>query len=387
MDRSRRDVTRRMYVKAGAAAVSGGALAGCSRLVGDDGGRTPADSREPYAVEMAPMGTVEFEAVPETWMAYFSTYGDMGIALGHLDGLSGLVFTENWPVQLYETLPGVDVSFDGVEQLMGENGIDKEVFYELGCDVHLFDPNHLQRLADGLSASDFEEIDQQVGPVVGNSIRRRGQDWHDYRYYSLYEAFGTVADVFQERERYEAIESVHDTFIPDLQSRLPPTADRPEIGLLSINSDFENGSFYAYPIGDGNGKKQYRDLGIHDAFGPHIDGGYAQWDYEQILEIDPDVLVFSYGLSHASKSQFEDRIAEMRADPVGQRLSAVENDRLYRGGTSYQGPIINLLQTEIAAKQFYPDEFGEWRGVDALSNEDAQLFDHQRVGAAITGDL
>ncbi|TKX51765.1 ABC transporter substrate-binding protein, partial [Halorubrum sp. SP3] len=80
------------------------------------------------------------------------------------------------------------------------------------------------------------------GPIVGNSIRRRGEDWHDYRYYSLYEAFEVVADVFQERERYEALKSVHDGLIADIESRLPDQAERPTVGLLSVNSDFENGT-------------------------------------------------------------------------------------------------------------------------------------------------
>jgi iron complex transport system substrate-binding protein len=337
---------------------------------------------------MAPMGTVEFEAVPETWMAYFSTYGDMGIALGQLDGLEGLVYTENWPEQLYDSLPGVDVSFDDVPQLMGESGIDSEVFYELDCDVHLFDPNFIQILDDTWTDEDFGVIADGVGPIVGNQIQRRGDDWHDYEYYSLYEAFERVAAVFKERERFEALKAVHDEFVASIQSDLPPREERPEIGLVSINSDFEGGSFFTYPIGDaGNGKKQYRDLGIRDAFGSEIDGGYAEWDYEQLLDVDPDVIVFTYGFSHVSTAEFEARVERMREDPVGQQLSAVRADRLYRGGTAYQGPILNLLQTEAAAKQFYPEAFGAWNGLETLSNENAQLFDHQRVADIIDGDF
>jgi iron complex transport system substrate-binding protein len=77
----------------------------------------------------------------------------------------------------------------------------------------------------------------------------------------------------------------------------------------------------------------------------------------------------------------------MREDPVGQQLTAVQNDRLYRGGTSYQGPLINLFQTEAAAKQFYPDAFGEWNGIETLSNPEDRLFDYQRVADVINGDI
>jgi len=275
-----------------------------------------------------------------------------------------------------------------VTKVGSEGDISKEVFYEMGCDVHLMDPNFIQLLDDTWKDEDFEEIATNVAPIVGNSIRRRGEDWHDYEYYSLYGAFEKIAQVFQQQDRYEAIKEVHDGLISDVKSRLPKEEERPSVGLLSVNSDFEEGSFYAYPtVDEGNGKKQYQDLGIKDAFAEHIDGGYAKWDYEQLLEVDPDALVFSYGFSHASKEQFETRMQAMRDDPVGGQLSAVQNDRLYRGGTSYQGPIINLFQTEIAAKQFYPETFGEWNGLDTLSKADAQLFDHQRVADVIDGDF
>lgn len=390
--------TRRQYLKAGGALVGGGVLAGCAGESGS--GSTPAEtgtatetagggettkSDDAYTVTMAPTGDVEFESVPETWMAYFSNYGDMAIALGQLDGLRGLVYTENWPTAFYDHLPGVDVSFDGIPQLMGEDGIDKEVFYELDCDVHLMDPNFIGRLADGWTEEDFAEVETNVGPIVGNSIRRRGEEWHDYPYYSLYEAFEKIAEVFDERERYEALAAVHDEMLSNVESSLPSAGERPTVGLLSINSDFETGSFYAYPVHDGNGHKQYRDLGMRGAFDDVIDGSYAQWDYERLLEVDPDALLFQYGFSHVSTAEFEASMEKMRNDPVGKQLSAVKNDRLYRGGTSYQGPIVNLFQTEAAAKQFYPDAFGEWNGLETFREADGRLFDRKRVADIVAG--
>jgi iron complex transport system substrate-binding protein len=381
--------TRRDYVKYGGAVVGGGLLAGCvgGGTGGDAGGSaTPTETDSSYSVTMAPMGEVTFDAVPERWMAYFSTYGDMAIALGQLDSLAGLIFTANWPRSFFDALPGVDVDFEGVPQLMGEGGIDKEAFYEMDADVHLFDPNFVQILDDGWTDEDFAEVETNVGPIVGNNIRRRGDDWHDYPYYTLYEAFEKIAEVFQERERFEALAAVHDDLLATVESGLPPASERPSVGLLSINSDFEGGSFYAYPVHDGNGHKQYRDLGMRGAFDDVIDGSYAKWDYEQLLEVDPDVLLFQYGFSHVSTDEFEARVERMREDSLGQQLSAVRNDRLYRGGTSYQGPIINLFQTEIAAKQFYPEQFGAWHGVGETP-EGERLFDHGRVADIIEGDI
>jgi iron complex transport system substrate-binding protein len=270
---------------------------------------------------------------------------------------------------------------------MGESGIDKEVFYEMDADVHLLDPNFIGLLDDDWEQEDFAEIATNVGPIVGNSIRRRNEDWHGYRYYSLYDAFEKIAQVFQQREQYEALRAVHDDLLSAIQSELPARENRPTVGLLSINSNFEDGAFYAYPVHGGNGHKQYRDLRMRGAFDDVIQGGYAEWDYEQILEVDPDTLLFQYGFSHVSTEEFERRMDAMREDPVGRQLSAVQNDRLYRGGTSYQGPLINLFQTEAAAKQFYPETFGAWDGLDTLSDEDDRLFDYQRVADIIDGDF
>ncbi|GCF15835.1 hypothetical protein Harman_37700 [Haloarcula mannanilytica] len=388
-DMNQESPTRRDYMKYGGAVIGGGLLSGCS---GEGSNTTPPSTatetttpeNTSYTVTMAPAGDVEFDSVPETWMAYYSTYGDMGIALGQLDRLQALVYRDSWPVQFYDSLPEVDVSFDDVQQLY-DTRFDKEVFYEVDADVHLLDPNFVSLKHDSISTEAFDEIATNVGPIIGNYIRRHGEDWHDYQYYSLYDAFEKIADVFQERDRYEAIKAVHDDFISDIQSTLPAQEHRPEIGLISAFSDFEQGALDAYPIGRGNGKKQYQDLGVIDGFRSHIDGRHARWDYEQLLEADPDILVFPYGFSDLSTAEFEERMDVLRSHPIGKQLTAVQNDRLYRGGTSYQGPIINLLQTEVVAKQFYPDRFGAWNGIETLQERSEQLFDHQRIADVING--
>jgi iron complex transport system substrate-binding protein len=90
--------TRRDTIKYGGAIVGGGLLAGCSSQ--SDGGSTstetsaeetstPTETEDTsYSVEMAPMGRVSFEAVPESWVPYGGDYADMGVALGHGDGLT-----------------------------------------------------------------------------------------------------------------------------------------------------------------------------------------------------------------------------------------------------------------------------------------------------------
>lgn len=376
------ETTRRRILQASVGTVGALGIAGCQ-----SGSKDTTTASGSYTVSMEPVGEVAFESVPERWMSYYSTFGDMGIALGQLENLAGLFFVDNWPTAFYEQLPGVDVSFEDVEKIEMNDGIDREVFYELNCDVHLIDPYMLTWLDDNWSQSDIDGIRSDVGPFLGNHIRRHGYEWHDYDYYSLYEAFEVVAEVFQERDRYRVISEIHDQLLTDLQAALPAEEDRPSVGFLSVNSDFENGTFYAYPLGEGNGKKQYQDLGINDAFEAYIDGSFAEWDYEQLLTADPDALVFLYGFSNTSTEGFEDKVQQMRNDPVGGRLTAVEDGRLYRGGTEYQGPLINLFQTEAAAKQLYPDQFGTWNGLNEPLPENDRLFDYQRVADVINGEF
>ncbi|AAV44862.1 unknown (plasmid) [Haloarcula marismortui ATCC 43049] len=79
----------------------------------------------------------------------------------------------------------------------------------------------------------------------------------------------------------------------------------------------------------------------------------------------------------------------MRDSSLGQELTAVQEERLYVGGSAYQGPIINLFQTEMLGKQLYPDEFGEWPGEITAGEfpeipEGKHLFDREEVADILT---
>lgn len=83
--------------------------------------------------------------------------------------------------------------------------------------------------------------------------------------------------------------------------------------------------------------------------------------------------------------------SRLRGDAVGGRLSAVANNRVYASGMRYQGPIMNLFQLEMTAKQLYPDVFGAWPGFEDGGSYPAlpaseRLFDRSRVAAIVTGD-
>ena len=284
---SRYGSTWRRFLKAGAGVGTGGLLAGCTNeegaepsadgttgssrpttgsgsTTGADGSKaeTGADSgaEGSYSVTMEPVGTVEFDAVPETWVPYTADYADMGVALGRADGLEAIGVRERYGTHYYEELSGVSVDKEELTQLW-QDDTGKEVFYELDADVHTIDPNFMINRI-GWDRADVDEIAGNVAPFVGNTMFTRVYDWHDYRYYSLYEAFGKMAELFGETERYEAFRTYHDEVLTTVGERL--SAETPDVAIL-YPAGVPPESFYPYLVGRGTQSKQWADLRVGDA--------------------------------------------------------------------------------------------------------------------------
>jgi iron complex transport system substrate-binding protein len=353
--------SRRGCLKYGAAVIGGGLCAGCADDAASDGAAgdrsTPGSATagaDAYDVQLPPVGTVGFDAVPEQWIAYQYAYGDMGVALGQGDGYLGTNKPSNYPDFFYQELPGVE--FDAATLTDIGSG-DKEIFYQLAPDVLFIDPNNAQSRFEW-TESDVDDIATTVAPFFGHFGRRYGYEYQtEYPQLGLYDLFAAVADVFQQRERYREIKAIHDSVLETLRADIPPAADRPTVALLSGGSNVSKGTLYLMEAtAPGYGRKQYRDLGVHDAM-DSVDTTeqFFQTDFEELLELDPDVLVVHWTIQ-LSDSEFDTQFLEPLEDhPVGSELTAVQNGRVYKGGTAEQGPIINLFQTEVAIEQLYPD--------------------------------
>ncbi|MDJ1432092.1 ABC transporter substrate-binding protein [Halostagnicola sp. A-GB9-2] len=361
--------TRRTVLRSSVAVAGLGVAAGC--ITGDDS-NGDTDGSESYSVTMEPVGTVEFDSVPETWMGNNGSWADMGIALGQ-DPPEGVWLTERFHTQYYDEIPGVSVDKSDMIAL-SESGADREVFFEHDVDVHVIDPNFLMNRYEGWDEDDIEEVEQAIAPFFGNSIFSRDYTWHeDYEYLSLYEAFEKLAEVFQEQERYEAFADLHDEFQATIDD-VVPADESPEVAILW---PADGDSYYPYTIDKGTSFKQWHDLGVRDALG---EGGLedfhdsrGQIDYENLLEIDPDVLLIR-GREEQTAEEFQDEIvADMETHNVASSLTAVQNGDVYRGGGLYQGPITNLVLTERAAQQLY--------------DVDEELFDRQRVSDIVNGEF
>jgi len=400
---SREGPTRRDYVKYGGAVIGGGLLAGCTGENGPGGGandsnstadsssNTTTRSGNSYSVTMSPMGEVEFEGVPETATVYDATWADILVGLGHGDSVLSLGHPDDYFTGYYDQLPGVEFDTGGLAPLYND-GLDKEQFYELDADVHHLDPvNAGYSSWTNWSITDVEEIEANVAPFFANRNSRAHSDppeeySGDYHYYTLWELNETFGQVYREEKRASGLEAVRDDLVSRVTENLPPKSERPSVGLLIFSPDEE--SFSPYEVnGPGYGKAQYRPLGIEDAFADS-DRTYAQnyegsYDVEGLLEIDPDVIMHNWDVVPTERTR---AMREFFADnPVAAELTAVRNERVYIGGTPLQGPIHNVFQIEMAAKQLFPEQFGEWKGVGETPNGE-QLFDRQRVADIVTGN-
>jgi iron complex transport system substrate-binding protein len=329
-----------------------------------------------YKVSIAPMGEVTFDSVPTKWLANNGSWTDMGVALGQ-DLPKGVWLTERYITRYYEKIPGVSVDKSGMIDLYSD-GVSKEVFYDVAADVHVMDPNFILNRYKGLERADIKGIKKNIGPFFANSIFSHGYPWHDYRYYSLYEAFGKLAEVFKQQKRYKAFANLHNGFQQTIEQNLPD-GKRPAVAILWASGNKPE-TFLPYLIDKGTSYKQWRDLKVRDALAEtgvkDFHSGRGKIDYETLLEIDPPVLLFR-GHEQQTKKEFQNTVVEfMKSHPVASELQAVKNGKVFRGGPLFQGPIQNLVLTERAANQLYLDAFS---GV--------QLYDPQRVSDIVNGEL
>jgi len=394
--------TRRDYLKGGSALFGGGLLAGC--LGEDDSSTTTpagsddqsstateAQTRQSYSVTMSPMGEVEFDSVPEDVYTGLPNTADMAIAAGQSDAINAVYYPEYHGTlmnRFYERLDGVSFEW---ESLTDSWGLGKEGFYELDSDLHLTDPAYASTL-DSLDREDVEEIREQVAPWFGNYYSNTRSDppteWaENYEYYSLWEVFEKVGQVFQAGDRARRLTEIHSELVASIEANLPPESDRPSATLVFPGEDE---TFWVYRLnGPGFLSAHTRPLGATDAFGDTEWSGPSQHvDYEAMVEQDPDVLLVLFTMS--TDYDIEDIRATLKDSPVAQRISAVENNRIHAQGVRYQGPILNLFQLEMTAKQLYPDAFGEWPtytgGPYPEIPESDQLFDRQAVVDIVDGD-
>ncbi|MEZ3117661.1 ABC transporter substrate-binding protein [Halobaculum sp. MBLA0147] len=407
--------TRREYVKYGGAVVGSGLLAGCAEQSATEtptgtepdteaptASKTETETATPddgYSVSLAPAGEVSFEEVPEEVFTILGHHADMLVALGRGDDINA-VHAPEYHQSLYEKflhhLEGVSVDWEGLYSSWPPT---KEKLYELDSDVHVADPAKVAT-ADGWDDDDVREVADTVAPWVGNTLSGTHEQpptgWRDrYEYYTLWEIFAEIARLFRATDRYEALAAVRESLRERIATDLPPESERPTAALVLFAAEEEKA--WGYKLNHpGYYAAHTRPMGVTDALAEAVGEGYGDdgrnvtLDYETLLEADPDVLlVLGPMTGYFDLGEIRSRLADHE---VASELTAVETGRVYAQGARRQGPILELFQTEMTAKQLYPDQFGEWPGyVDGEPYPEIpaeeRLFDRERVADVIRGDL
>lgn len=398
--------TRRDFVKYGGAVIGGGLLAGCTTGRGESSendttnGSSSTDTASEtsatanagdraYSVSISPVGTVTFDEPPESVFTIFPHYADMATAAGHGDAVNSMLYQSEYNDRIWspflERIPNVAVNW---ADLPGTWDPSKEFLYELASDLHLADSAYMTTI-QSWDTADVEEIRKNIAPWFGNHYSYlHGEppaEWAEgYRYYTLWEIFEKVARVFKAEARYEALASIHTDMISHITTNLPPKDERPSAAMIILMDSKE--AMYVYPVNSpGFMTAHIRPLDVTDVFAkvkPESTVGF-----EALIEADPDAILCVDGMS-----KFRDvtKVRErLESNPATQSLSAVENGRIYTQGSRYQGPLMNLFQTEMTAKELYPDSFGGWPtytgGPYPKIPKNEQFFDRQRVADIING--
>ncbi|GAA0728112.1 iron complex transport system substrate-binding protein [Halorubrum trapanicum] len=385
---------RRKFLAVGGSLITG-AMAGCTSsgsgsestdqtTAGNAENETEAASESSadgsYTVTVEPYGSHTFEEVPETYFA--SVWSGFGISLNLLPTYGGR--TDKINGKFYDLIPGLNYDTSKIQTITGgKGGFDKEVFYQTDPDVIFQDPRYLKQQA-GWSDQDVEEIATNVAPLLGSQIHQPMNNQEPY--YDLYGAFEKVAQVFQRQEQYDAWEEYHAEILSDVQSRLPPEDERPTATCLIRGVNPASGHFIPVHIReDKSNTRTLGQLGVKDVFeGQNIDGEIG---IEAILEADPDIIAIP-SLWMDTHEEFVTNVVEpLENNDQTSGLTAVQEGNLVRTVGHYIDPITDLFSLEAAAKQIYPEEFGEWPGPIGQLSSDQQLFDRQRVSDLVTGDL
>jgi iron complex transport system substrate-binding protein len=350
---------------------------------------TPSDTPSRYEVCMEPSGCATFDGPPERFLVYHQGWVDIAVSLGQGDGLVASGFPETFPTAYLDQLPGVEFDPSDVTAL-SDDALDKELFYELDVDLHLVDPNAAKEYFM-LDESDLAELSESVAPFLGSWIRR--PDYTDgHPYYGLYEAVDKAAQVFQVESKGAAFGEFHDSLVETIGAELPPVEERPSVAYMNNNYWDDGKTVYARdPSSPGTQTKPLRDLGLpeHDAFAGRYDGERVLvTDFELLLELDPDAIVYHAGMNalRDPETDFEaDILRPLQEDDVASEVTAIAEGRVYPYHEFEQGPIINQFQTELLAKAFYPERFGEPTGMEAPP-ADERLFDRADLADIVTGD-
>lgn len=270
---------------------------------------------------------------------------------------------------------------------------DKEFLYALDAGLHHIDPVKLSK-TKGWSEEDVKEISENVGPFFDDTsvLYAASVDRPETAFEDLTMAYFKL---YKQEEKGEKLLSFIHSFENRLKEKIHSLDYRPRVAILlwkgqgmtkvGINSGITHHQYKVLEVVDafaGNEKEVMSDEDKH-AFG-HL-------DFEGLLAIDKksgiDAIIMPYVIytfendNHVMAKPFEQLLA-LKDDPICKQISAFKNGRIYPGAVLMQGPIFYCFQLEMAAKQCYPELFGEYKKDNSYTEEE-KLFSREELAKIV----
>jgi iron complex transport system substrate-binding protein len=355
--------------------------------------------------ELEPCGVVTLKAEPKKIVTFNHNQNDMMETFGWGDRVIGTGYPKSFYYSFYKQLPGFDWKVRKETgnlqffQYQPAGTFDKELFYKMAPDIIHIDPNRLGMMK-GWTMGDVEEIKTNIAPFFDNNATMLGDDavnrnWgvlSGQTYYTFEEYTRAFYKLYNQVKKGEALLD----FIHALEARVEAKIakePKPRVAILR----WKGNEITRVGINTGIEHLQYRKLQVRDAFKgqewkvqPKTQDKstmMGRLDLEGLLAIDPDVMIMPYIIytfendNHIMAPPWK-LFLTLKDDPVGQKLSAFKNNRVYPGGILMQGPIFYCFQLEMAAKQIYPHIFGEYKQ-DNIYPAEEQLFSRDELAAII----
>lgn len=353
------------------------------------------------ASTLEPCGKVVLKEEPKRIVTFNHNHNDMLETFGWGDRVIGTGYPKSFYYAFYKEIPNfnweVRKENENLQffQYQPAGTFDKELFYKMNPDIIHIDPNRLGRMK-GWTMEDVEEIKQNIAPFFDNNATMLGDDavnrnWGVFSgqtYYTFEEYTRAFYKLYNQVEKGEALLSFIHEIEKTVQEKIKDVP-KPRLAILR----WKGNEITRVGINTGIEHLQYRTLQVRDAFKgqeykvlPKVEDKtilMGRLDLEGLLSIDPDVIIMPYIIytfendNHIMSKPWE-TLLSMKDDPIGQKLSAFKNNRVYPGGILMQGPIFYCFQLEMAAKQIYPEVFGEWHQ-DHKYSKDEELFDREKL--------
>jgi len=222
-------------------------------------------------------------------------------------------------------------------------------------DVLVMDPNfsragRLERRRHRADQIDRDAVLREQYHLSGLLVASGLRLPHDVR------AFEKLAEVFQEQERYDEFETLHDEFSRNSRTSFPRAADlRPRSPYPQIADD----SFLPYIVDESTSYKHLQDLGVEDALAnsdvENFHNTRGSIDYETLL-VDPSTSRFAPSSTSARRSSSRtssnrcrpQRRAETDGRPERQRIQ--QTVPFYQGRSSTSSPLSGWPSNSTASR-------------------------------------